>query len=91
LLIGFVGGIQRIPGNRLLVKNRSAMGCSLRHYRWHAPDKLRQSVAELLQWYGDGKLHPCVTQCLPLERTVEAIRLLTERQAHGKVVITLDQ
>ena len=90
LLIGFVGGMQQIPANRLLVKNRSAMGCSLRYYRWHEPDKLRQSVAELLRWYEDGKLRPCVTHCLPLERGVEAIRLLTDRQAHGKVVITLD-
>ncbi len=41
LLVGFVGGVQQIPANRLLVKNRSALGCSLRYYRWHAPDKLR--------------------------------------------------
>lgn len=87
LLIGFVGGIQRIPANRLLVKNRAALGCSLRYFRWHAPDKLRQSVAELCQWYEAGKVKPCVTRCLPLERTVEAIRLLTERQAYGKVVV----
>jgi NADPH2:quinone reductase len=30
LLIGFVGGVQQIPANRLLVKNRSAIGSSLR-------------------------------------------------------------
>ena len=41
LLVGFVGGVQQIPANRLLVKNRSALGCSLRHYRFNAPDKLR--------------------------------------------------
>src|SRR5499427_9410972 len=81
LLIGFVGGVQQIPANRLLVKNRSALGCSLRYYRWHAPDKLRQSVEELLEWYRDGRLRPCVTQCLPLEQSVDAIRLLTERKA----------
>jgi len=87
LLIGFVGGVQQIAANRLLVKNRSALGCSLRYYRWHAPDKLRQSVEELLEWYRDGRLRPCVTQCLPLEQSVDAIRLLTERKAHGKVVV----
>src|SRR5215471_17913512 len=47
LLVGFVGGVQRIPANRLLVKNRSALGCSLRYYRWHAPDKVRRSVDAL--------------------------------------------
>ena len=49
LLVGFVGGVQQIPANRLLVKNRSALGCSLRYYRWHAPDKLLRSVEELLR------------------------------------------
>jgi NADPH2:quinone reductase len=87
LLVGFVGGVTHIPANRLLVKNRAALGCSLRYYRWHAPDKLQQSVAELFSWYQAGALTPCVTQCLPLERSVEAIRLLTDRKAYGKVVV----
>lgn len=87
LLVGFVGGIQHIPANRLLVKNRAALGCSLRYYRRHAPDKLRQSVEALFSWYRAGTLKPCVTRCLPLERSVEAIRLLTDRKAYGKVVV----
>jgi NADPH2:quinone reductase len=87
LLVGFVGGVQQIPANRLLVKNRSALGCSLRYYRWHAPDKLLRSVEELLRWYREGKLTPCVTHQLPLERSAEAIRLLTDRKAYGKVVV----
>ena len=87
LLIGFVGGVPNIPANRLLVKHRSALGSSLRYFRWHEPDKLRRSVEELLQWYRAGQLQPCVTHRLPLERSVEAIRLLTDRKAHGKIVV----
>jgi NADPH:quinone reductase len=87
LVVGFVGGVQQIPANRLLVKNRAAMGTSLRYFRWHAPDKLRQSVDELLHWYDEGKLRPCISHRLPLERSVEAIRLLTDRRAYGKVVV----
>ena len=87
LLVGFVGGVQQIPANRLLVKNRSALGCSLRYYRWHAPDKVRRSVGALLAWYREGKLKPCISHRLPLENTVEAIGLLTSRRAHGKVVV----
>ena len=89
LLVGFVGGVQQIPANRLLVKNRSALGCSLRHYRMHDPDKLRRSVEALLGWYAAGKLKPHVSHRLPLERSVEAIRLLTDRKALGKVVVTI--
>jgi NADPH2:quinone reductase len=87
LLIGFVGGVPRIPANRLLVKHRAALGSSLRYFRWHAPDRLRRSVEELLEWYRAGRLRPAVTRRLPLERGVEAIRLLTDRRAHGKVVV----
>jgi NADPH2:quinone reductase len=89
LLVGFVGGVQQIPANRLLVKNRSALGCSLRHYRMHDPDKLRRSVEALLGWYAAGELKPHVSHRLPLERSVEAIRLLTDRKALGKVVVTI--
>ena len=87
LLVGFVGGVQQIPANRLLVKHRAALGSSLRYFRWHAPDKLRRSVEELVGWYGQGRLRPLISHRLPLERTVEAIRLLTDRKAHGKVVV----
>jgi NADPH2:quinone reductase len=88
LLVGFVGGIPQIPANRLLVKHRAALGSALRYFRWHAPDKLRRTVDELLGWYADGKLKPAVTHRLPLERTVDAIRLLTDRKAYGKIVVT---
>jgi NADPH2:quinone reductase len=87
LLVGFVGGVPQIPANRLLVKHRAALGSSLRYFRWHAPDKLRRSVEELFRWYREGKLRPCITHRLPLEQSVEAIRLLTDRKAHGKVVV----
>jgi len=90
LLIGFVAGVPQIPANRLLVKHRAALGSSLRYFRWHAPDKLRRSVEELVQWYGEGKIRPLVTHRLPLEQSVEAIRLLTNRKAHGKVVVLVE-
>ena len=90
LLIGFVAGVPQIPANRLLVKHRAALGSSLRYFRWHAPDKLLRSVEELVQWYGEGQLRPLVTHRLPLEQSVEAIRLLTDRKAHGKVVVVVE-
>jgi NADPH:quinone reductase len=87
LLVGFVGGIPNIPANRLLVKHRAALGSSLRYFRWHAPDKLQRSIDELLGWYTAGTLKPLVTHRLPLARSVQAIRLLTDRKAHGKIVV----
>ncbi len=87
LHVGFVVGVPNIPANRLLVKNRSALGSALRYFRWYAPDKLQISVTALLEWYTHGQLRPLVTFQLPLERGVEAIELLTKRRAHGRVLV----
>ena len=89
--VGFVGGIPQIPANRLLVKNRSALGSALRYFRWHAPEKLQHSVEALLNWYSEGKLRPLVTHELPLERGIEAIKLLTERKAFGRILVRPQQ
>jgi NADPH2:quinone reductase len=90
LLVGFVAGVPQIPANRLLVKHRAALGSSLSHFRWHQPDKLKISAEALLRWYGEGKLKPPVTHRLPLEQYVDALRSLTDRRAHGKLVIELE-
>ena len=63
-------------------------------YRWRSGGgggvfggwRLR-TADELLRWYGQGKLRQLVSDRLPLERSVEAIRRLTDRQAHGKLVV----
>jgi len=91
LLVGFVGGVPQIPANRLLVKHRAALGSSLRYFRFHAPDKLRRSMAELLVWQSEGRLKPLISARYPLERAVEALKALTGRRAVGKVVIRMDQ
>lgn len=85
--VGFVGGVPQVPANRLLVKHRAALGSSLRYFRWHAPDKLNASVADLMRWYAAGSLQPLISARLPLERGVEALRMLTERRAVGRVLV----
>jgi len=87
--VGFVGGVPQVPANRLLVKNRAALGSALRHYRWHERDKLETSVQTLFGWYAEGRLRPLVSHRLPLARGDEAIRLLTERRAHGRVLVDI--
>ncbi len=89
LVIGFVGGIPKIPANRLLVKHRSAMGSSLRFFREFRPELLRASVEELINWWQDGKLNPLITQKFPLEEVPAAMAELLERRAVGRVVITV--
>jgi NADPH2:quinone reductase len=87
LVIGFVGGIPKIPANRILVKHRAVLGSSLRYFRWHAPEKLQASADALIAWYDQGRVKPLVTHTLSLDDAVDAIRLLTDRKAHGKIVL----
>ncbi len=84
---GFVAGVPQVPANRLLVKHRSSLGSSLRYFQGHRPDLLARSMAELADYYAKGHLRPMISHRLPLDQGVEALRLLTERRAFGKVVV----
>jgi NADPH2:quinone reductase len=44
-------------------------------------------MAELADYYAQGTLKPIISHRFPLEQGVEALRLLTERRAIGKVVV----
>ncbi|MBY0432219.1 MAG: zinc-binding dehydrogenase, partial [Rhodospirillales bacterium] len=88
LLVGFASGsVPQIPANHLLVKNITVIGYAWGAYRRLAPASVRESLAECLAWHAAGRLKPHVSQVLPLERAAEAIGLLLNRKATGKVVL----
>jgi len=88
LVIGFAAGeIPRLPLNLTLLK-----GCSIVGVFWGAsvardPKKGFGDLAEIARWIAEGKLTPHVSQRVPLDRAGEAIRLLMDRKAQGKVVV----
>ena len=53
------------------------------------PQKNAEYVAELFQFYKDGKIRPRITASFPLEDAAEALKLLEDRKATGKVVLTV--
>ncbi len=89
VIVGFVAGIPDIPANRLLVKNRSAIGSSLRYFQHFARDKFHKSGEELLEHYSAGQLRPLVSAMRPLSEAADAIAALAERRAHGRTLILL--
>jgi NADPH:quinone reductase len=90
LLIGFASGsLPEIPANHLLVKNVSVIGHYWGGYLRFRPDALTDSLATLLRWYEEGRLRPHVSHVLPLDRAQEGFDLLRNRQATGKVVISI--
>lgn len=88
LAIGFASGkVPQVPANILLVKNLTVSGFWWGGYAESAPALLRASLATLLDWQAQGRLHPHVSHVLPLSRAPEGLDLLRQRAATGKVVI----
>lgn len=90
LTIGFASGkVPQIAANHLLVKNINVIGFYWGGYLKFKPQVLTDSLAQLSQFYADGKLHPHISHTLPLEQAAEGLELLRSRRSTGKVVITL--
>lgn len=88
LVIGLASGsIPQIPANHLLVKDAAVLGLSLSQLRKHRPEVVQQAMRELLAWHAEGRLRPHVSQVLPLADYAEALRLLRDRRATGKIVL----
>jgi len=90
LPLGFASGeIPQIPANILLVKNIDVLGFYWGGYRKFAPDVMNESLRQIMEWAKDGKIKPHVSNVLPLNQANEALSLLSNRQATGKVVVDM--
>ena len=90
LVVGFAAGeIPRMPLNLLLLKGCSIVGVFWGDFLRREPEAFAASVAQLGRWYAEGKLKPHVSATFPLERAADALTLLSERRAIGKVVLTM--
>jgi len=88
LAIGFASGeVPQVPANLLLVKNLTVSGFWYGGYESHAPQRVADSMAQLLRWRAEGAIRPHVSQVLPFDAFPEGLALLRDRKATGKVVI----
>src|SRR5437764_891186 len=90
VVVGFTGGsIPEVRVNRLLVNNADAVGAGWGAYVMGKPEVCREvgtAIGELIE---GGFVRPIVGARFPLERTAEALKLLDERAATGKIVLEL--
>jgi NADPH2:quinone reductase len=92
LLVGFASGeVPQIPANILLVKNISAIGYYWGQFQELAPDIMRASLTELIDWLGQGRLQPHVSATFPLGEAIAALNALKARRTTGKVVLTVPE
>ncbi|MCI4660268.1 MAG: NADPH:quinone oxidoreductase family protein [Neomegalonema sp.] len=92
LPLGFASGeIPQIPANIVMVKNLTVIGFYWGGYMKFKPEVLADSFRQLIAWFEQGKLKAHVSHVLPLEQANEALDLLRERKATGKVVVRVSE
>jgi len=91
LVIGFAAGeIPKIPLNLALLKERQILGVYWGDSTKHDPAGHQANLRQLEAWFVDGRIKPVVSARFPLERGREAIELIANRGAKGKIVVVND-
>lgn len=87
-VVGFAAGeIPEVKLNRLLLRDLSVVGVALKPYARRYPNVLRMLTAELENMAARGQILPLVGYRLPMEQATEALSLIDQREAVGKVVV----
>ncbi len=89
LVVGFTGGIGLARTNLVLIKGASVLGVRAGEAVRKNPalGEVRQKA--LTAWAEAGKLRPNISHRLPLEDYAQAMRLLIDRKAIGRVALMM--
>ena len=89
LVIGFTGGIGLARTNLLLIKGASVLGVRAGEAVRRNPALGEVRLKALTEWAEAGKIRPHVSHRLPLEDYAQAMRLLVDRKAIGRVALMM--
>jgi NADPH2:quinone reductase len=89
LVIGFTGGIGLARTNLLLIKGASVLGVRAGEAARKNPALGEVRLKALTAWAEAGKIRPHISHQLPLEDYAQAMQLLIERKAIGRVALTM--
>jgi NADPH2:quinone reductase len=90
LVIGFTGGIGLARTNLLLIKGASVLGVRAGEAVRRDPALGEVRLKQLLAWAEEGRIRPNVSHRLPLEDYADAMQLLVDRKAIGRVALMMD-
>src|SRR5439155_2273648 len=90
LVVGFPAGIAKLPLNLTLLKSCDVCGVFWGAFAARDPQRNAAHVEQLFRWWDEGKIAPKISATYPLERAPEAIAALRDRQAIGKLVVTIE-
>jgi NADPH2:quinone reductase len=90
IIVGFLQGVGLAQTNLVLIKNASVLGI-------RAGEAVRRNPAlgpprqrDLMRLAEEGRISPNISHRLPLEKWVEAMRLLIDRKAIGRVALVME-
>jgi NADPH:quinone reductase len=89
LVIGFTGGIGLARTNLLLIKGASVLGVRAGEAVRRNPAIGEVRIKALLEWAEAGKIRPNISHRLPIEDFAQAMRLLIDRKAIGRVALMM--
>jgi NADPH:quinone reductase len=89
LIIGFTGGIGLARTNLLLIKGASVLGVRAGEAARKNPALGIARIKALGEWAEAGKIRPNISHRLPLEDFAQAMRLLMDRKAIGRVALMM--
>jgi NADPH:quinone reductase len=90
LVIGFASGdIPTIKANQAILKCISIVGVAYGMSAIMDPQANVEDFAQLFDWYRQGQVTPAIGHRFPLADAAEALRVVFERRALGKVVIEM--
>ncbi|MBN9789088.1 NADPH:quinone oxidoreductase family protein [Pseudonocardia sp. TMWB2A] len=89
LVVGFPAGIPKLPLNLTLLKSCDICGVFWGAFAARDPEANRAHVKRLFTMWEAGHIRPRITATYPLEQGADAIRELGNRNAIGKLVVTV--
>jgi NADPH2:quinone reductase len=89
VVVGFAAGrIPTIKANYLLLKNIEVSGLQISDYRKKMPELAAECFREIYALYAQGKVKPAPYTALPLAEFRTGLRMVQDRAAKGRVVLT---
>jgi NADPH2:quinone reductase len=88
LSVGFAAGMAKVALGPLLFKNADIMGIQPTGDEDRLPGRNLDKIERLFRWCREGLLRRHVSAVFPLEQASLGLRLLADRQAIGRIVLT---
>lgn len=90
LVVGFPGGIAKLPTNLPLLKAASLIGVNLQQQGLNDPARAEKNGRQIARLGGQGLLHPPVARIYPLEEWAAAMAAVERGDQAGRIVVTME-